>query len=196
MTKKQFTILFSVVLVIVLGVATFFFLRTPQSSGNNNLGGTLSNTPLNVIGTRGTSTPVGVVFPSSGPAIATTTYKTFIGTDTDRAIYQIGIITASTSAKIHFSVMGSYDDSCDTATTSSPIMNEPLVGTIRWFDIGNHIRNSSVITSLSSATSTIIYSSPKAGANREIVLEDLNYRCLALGVNASTTEMWVQLLTK
>lgn len=187
-----------IIIGIVALVATIvgFATKSEEPTEELNVGMSLSGTPLNVVGSRVGTTTTTVVFPSSGSSVSTTTYKTFIGKEIDKAIYQIRVVNASTSAEALFSVLGSYDAQCDTATTTTTMTDIVLASEINWFDVGDHIRNAATMTSLTTATTTIAYSDITGGANREIMLDDLNHRCLALQVHASTTEMVVQLLTK
>ena len=104
-------------------------------------------------------------------------------------------MASTTGNNLQFSFLGSNDDFCWTASTTSSI-GRAVVSEIIWFDIGDHLTNKVHSTSLSAATSTLIWANPIAGTGREIILENLNYECLSLQISGSSTSALVQLNTK
>ena len=106
---------------------------------------------------------------------------------------------ASTSAQgpsAFFSVLGSNDAYCDTASTTTGTLNPVLVKDINWFDVGDHLKGKVHATALPTSTTTIPWTSPSVQSGREIILTDVGYDCLALQVSASGTVLWVQAITK
>lgn len=150
-----------------------------------------------IVGTKvGTST-TGVGFYE--PSAATSSYPIFIG-NRDLAIYTIKILGASTTngANIRFEIDGSFDDFCNTASSTYGILDPVLIRDINWYSAGDHLKNKVHSTSFgnSSSTASLLWDNPVAGASNEIILTDLNYRCLRLNVKGSSTITWVQLRTK
>ena len=201
---KKTIIISSLALLLVVGVASAMTLTgTPQeikdvvgetidSPPEVNFGG-FANAPFNIIGTRtGTSTsPVNIY----GDNVASTTYPAFIGREINTATIEIGVINASSTSNVHISLLGSNDDECDTAT-STTIYDQATVGQIKWYDLGEHLTNKVHSTSLAKATSTLIWDNPTAGTTREIVLENLHSQCVALEVNGSYIQLWSRITTK
>ena len=157
-----------------------------------------------VIGTKTGTTTAGVAFSinalSSGQS-ATTTYVSFIG-DRDKAIYTVKVLKASSTSNFLLDIQGSNDDYCDkaVATSTSDVLytDIPLLGDINWFSAGDHLKGKVHSTSFSNASSTLsfLWLNPDVGVGNEIILSDLNYRCLKLSVSGSSTVMWVQLRTR
>lgn len=144
---------------------------------------------VNVVGSRTGSSTTPVYFSTLG---ATTTYPILFGREYDSAIFTIQATEASTTPLVYFSVLASNEYNCDTATTTTTMVNQILASEVQWFDISSHINNLAGSTTLNSGTSTVKWIPALAGQGTILALEDLNYRCLALDVNASGTAMWIQ----
>lgn len=180
-----------------------YFTDTIFAEDSEQLGG-LSSEPINVIGTRTNTSTVTAYFGVNSTAgrSDTSTYPTLIGKDADSVVYYIGIEQASTTAKspsaadLAFSILSSPDKFC-AATSSSykTAMNNYVTGDVKWFDASDHIRGATQETTYT-GTGTIIWTNPRPSQFREIILDDLNAQCVALQVNGSSTEMWVQMLSK
>ena len=157
-----------------------------------------------VIGTKNGTTTTGVAFGITGGGgnTATSSYVSKIG-NRDLAIYTIKVLKASSSANAVFDVQGSNDDYCSDAvatSTSDVLYTEdlPLLSEINWFSAGDHFKNKVHSTSFDNASSTsiLLWTDPMQYASNEIILTDLNYRCLRLNVSASSTVLWAQIRTK
>lgn len=201
------TILISILaFLLVVGIASAITMsvdelkgllgeQTQEQTQEEILGISLPNAPRNVIGTRVATTTTGVGF--YGAITGSTTYPTFIGREIDTAVYTIDLVNATSTYNVYFSILGSQDNQCDTAsTTYSSAYNNYLTSEIQWFDVGDHLKDKVHSTSLSAATSTIVWINPIKGTKREIILEDLNVNCLALEVAASSTVLQAQITTK
>lgn len=201
-------LLLILIMVVIIGIVIFIGNKTPQDiavvDDTIALKGVANPVPIDIVGTKiGTST-VGVDFSvaSSTGQSATSTYPYLIGNNEDSLIYSLYIKAASSTANLKFSFLGSNDSYCDTTATASSSASYSTYGgvfiqDINWFDLGDHLKNKVHSTSLSGATSTIVWdTSSLLGSGREIILEDLNSRCAALQVSGSSTVLWAQLKTK
>ena len=174
--------------IMVAMIVGFLLLNKPD---NTMAGMIYPATFHNLIGTRIASTTTAVGFYRYG----TSTYPFALFGATEASVV-FDPITASTSAQggsaIYFSLLGSNDPGCDTATTTT-IFNLLTLDKIRWFDAMSFDAMSySVTTGFSNGTSTIAWINPSIGAQREIHLTGLNMNCLAVQVTASSTSLYVQ----
>ena len=159
----------------------------PRSEGRD----VYSGEPFSILGSRTGTTTTGVYF---GAPAASSTYPILLDPISREGVFTIGILNASStpSGLLTMTILSSNDNNCDTATTTTSFANTVLTTDINWFDAGTYIRNSATITSLSSATSTISFAPTAAQQNRQIFLEGLNSRCIALEITGSSTEAWIQ----
>lgn len=157
-----------------------------------------------VVGTHiGTST-VGVAFrqTSTGGQTATSTYISKIGNSKNNAVYTVITTAASSSSNVMMHIMGSNDDFCDSTATSTLdaacVGDCVLASQINWFSAGDHFKGKSQTTNPTGASSTSDYiiTNPTVGQGGEIILEDLNYQCLRLGISGSSTIVYVGISTK
>ena len=152
-----------------------------------------------VIGTKVATTTTGVDFSVTGTGgqSSTSTYVNKIGRGINTAIYTIQATKSSSTANALFSVEGSNDAFCDTAT-STTIFDVVTIDQINWFSAGDHLVNKVHATSFdnSSSTASILWDNPMPGAGNELILANLNYQCLRLSVSGSSTVLWAQLSTK
>lgn len=162
---------------------------------NNQLGLAFLSNASDVIGTKTGTTTAGVLFNSLDNG--TTTYVTKIGNNINQATYTFNAKNASStpSGQVYLSFLGSNDDYCETATTTT-IYDVVTKSQINWFDIGTHLRELAGSQTLGAGTSTMSWAPTGVGQNRTVSLMDLNYECLALQVNASSTELWAQVKMK
>lgn len=183
----------TLILVALIGVILLF----GNKGTSPGLGGLASPVPIDLIGTKvGTSTiAVGFGIAGSGGQSATTTYPYLIGNETDSVAVTLQAKNASTTANLQFSILGSNDTGCNTASTTSSL-NAITTGEINWYDLGDHYLNKVYSTSLTVGTSTLVWSNPVAGTGRELILSDLNSRCIALQVSGSSSTLWAQLRYK
>jgi hypothetical protein len=142
---------------------------------------------INLIGTRIGSTTVPVAW--YGNLAASTTYPLYVGGKTDEAVFSFNAVNASSTSRVHLSVLGSFDTGCETATTSTTALNQLLKSEIRWFDASNHIKGSSAVSSFTNGTSTLQWVNPTPGQTKELILTDLDMQCVAIEANASSTTL-------
>lgn len=185
--------LLTLIMVVIIGGIILFKGNTQNPI---SLGGQAGATVIDVVGTRiGTSTTA-VQFVSNS---ATSTYITKIGNETDSVNYKVYIKTASTTVQgpnVRFSILASNDSSCDTATTSSATLNAVVMSNINWYDAGTHLLNLAGSAAMTAATTTYAWAPQSAGTGRNIVLTELNARCLALQTSASGTAIYIQMQKK
>lgn len=185
---------------LVVVIACLYFLTPVKEELPKALG--LASTEFityagDVVGTKSGTSTTGVYF---APDSTTSTYVSKIGGSVDIGVYTIKVLSASstaTSPLITLALEGSNDDYCDTST-STTIFDKVTTGQINWFPASNHLLGKTQNTALTNATSTyfITWASPMTGASNEIILTDLNWECLRLNVQASSTIFWAQLKTK
>lgn len=170
-----------------------------DSDSSRNIGAVLKYS-TDIIGTKtGTSTPTGGGF--YGNYTASTTDIIKIANSIDLATFSLLVLDASSTptSNIYMSFYGSNDFNCDTSTTTrntNDTTNEQvLVSEIDWYDIGDHVAELAGTQSLAVGTSTLSVIGT-AGHAKDIILRDLDYDCLKTEVNASSTQLYIQLHTK
>ena len=184
MKKIHYVLGACTIMAVVIGI--FLLLNKPDNTMGAQI---LPATFTDLIGTRVASTTTGVNW--YGNFVASTTYPfSLLGASQASIVFDITAASSSGSAvsAIHFSILGSNDPNCSTATTST-IYNLMTKTQIRWFDASNYLYGSTAITSLSTATGTILWNGVRTGIAREISLVDLDIECLAIQMNASSTEL-------
>ena len=195
---KQVIIIIAIIAVIVcIGVAIGYLIHQPavnlglETSSFINYGGDL-------VGTKVGTTTTGVNFrvTASGGQSATSSYITKIGS-ANKAVITNQIMKASSTANLHFSLLGSNDFGCATSSASTDnTVDMPLPSEIAWFDIGDHLLNKVHSTSLPVGTSTLQWVNPKAGTGQPIILDSLSYECLNFQVSGSSTVLRSQIRLK
>ncbi len=179
----------AIMLAMIVG---FLLLNKPD----NTMAGIIYPVPFtNLIGTRTASTTVTVGFYGDIATNGTSTYPIpLLNSSTASIVFDA--VTASTSAQggsaIYFSILGSNDPECNTALTSVTAGEHMTAGQIRWFDAMNHVVKATAITGFSNGTSTFAWANPIIGAQREVVLENLDMHCLAVRINASSTSLFAE----
>jgi len=187
MKKLLNILLIGIFAFIVLGFSLYFGIAQNTFAGAN-----LAGEAFDVIGSRSGTTTSPASF--NNLTIASTTYPTLIGANTDSATYTFQATTASATPIVYLSFLGSNDISCDTATTTT-IFNVVTTSQVQWFDAGRHLVN--LAGSLTQTTGTTTFAwIPIAGQGIDITLNNLNSRCLAVETHASGTAMWAQLNLK
>jgi hypothetical protein len=196
--KKLWLIIGGIVLV---SLAAFFVVK--EKSGLQVLGVTPYDFPhyeTTVVGQKTATTTIGAGF--YVPVNVTSTFVTKIGAIKSIALYTVMPTAATTTgggSGLRMTVEGSNDDFCDTSATScSEGDNCVLTKDIKWTDAANHLPNIAQTTTFANASSSVMYAwgNPMPGVSREILLKDLNFECLRLGLRASSTELYVGLRTK
>ncbi|MBU1145664.1 MAG: hypothetical protein KJ971_07445 [Firmicutes bacterium] len=157
------------------------------------------NVPIDILGTRAATTTTYANFTGNLAAGATTTTKKRIGNYVDMVTFDIFAANASSSPGVgmtaYFSVLGSNDTGCETATTST-IYNVPITSEIRWFDIGRNTVNLANSLTLDTSTTTFPWTGILVGDSTQIVLKDVVAECIAFQANASSTSLNVQMTTR
>jgi len=187
--KISLGIVMGLVLVIGVLLGSMYISKTLGANPVANTAGV----PVNLIGSQLGTTTTAVGFYDK--YAATTTYPFRIGSMVDSVSLTLLATAASTTSGVNLSILGSNDTGCDTASTTSGILNPIITSDIRWHDVGSHVREVAGSSSLNSGTTTISWS-PLAFTGREITLVDLDVECLAVQISASSTEIMSQFMTK
>lgn len=179
--------------IIAIAFLGYYFFKSDTAA--ENLGAVIpTGMPIDVIGTRVGTTTTGVGF--YGLFAATTSVISRIDSYTDTVTFTIDAVSASSSGAAHFSILGSNDLQCDTASTSAGTMNTVVTTDIRWFDLGTNLLNLAGTATLTTGTSTYAWTGITSGDRKQIVLTDVNTSCLKFEANASSTILQVQMLTR
>jgi hypothetical protein len=198
MKKKGYLI--GGIIILILGV--WFFSQTQDVSALPS--SSFQNYASDVIGTKTGTSTAGVGW--YGANAATTTYITRLGSNINNVVYTFLIQSASTTpaagaANLHMAILASNDDYCDTATSTTVIWDHPNSRDINWYDaapfLAGFTDTASTQLTLNVGTTTIVWNTT-AGIDkgRQLLLTDVNARCLALQVNGSSTVVWTQIKTK
>jgi len=187
-----------IILAVLLLVGAVGYTLIDKNPSFTPVFGGAVNTSVDVIGTRVGTTTTAVHFTDN---VSTSSYISFIGNEIDSAIYTFYPTAASSSgANVQIQILGSNDTGCDTAATStthaSYVATDPLTTDIYWFDLGGHIKDLANSAAITAATTTISWVPTSADTGRQIILEDINNKCLKIEVSASSTDLWTQLTTK
>lgn len=192
--------IFVLVGIVAIGVLIVAFFINGKSDATGNLGEANIKYPSDVVGTKVGTTTAGVYF--AGPhSVASTSYIIRSGS-ADKAIFTARAVNASTTlgASVQFSVYGSNDWSCTTATTTRNVndtTNEQVLMTeVFWYDIGSHISELAGSQTSSTGTSTLLWTPTDGGYGTDFTLTNLNYQCIKLEVSASSTELLIQVRNK
>lgn len=179
---------------IIVGIIAYVSLTSSNVFGANPVANTAGE-PLDLIGTTTGTTTVGVGFYEYGTK-GTTTYPFRVGTDKKIVSLTLHTTDASTTAMATFQILSSNDYDCNTATTTT-IYDVVTTSQINWYDASGHIRELAGSSSTINATTTTIQWHPTgANQNQQIILTDVNAKCLALRVNATSTVLSTQFITK
>ena len=174
-------------LLVLIGLAIIgtigFFFKEKLTMGAMIYPATFTN----LIGSRVASTTTGVAWYDYGAA--STTYP-FALLGSSEATIVFSATNASSSAYAGFSILGSNDPNCSTATTTT-IFNLMTKAQVRWFDATPFLDNAALITSFSNTTTTLPWVNPSLN-QRALHFTDLNMEFLAVEVNASSTVLYGQ----
>ncbi len=196
--KLSWYVFIMLIMVVVISIEILYTNNKNDKQQEQLISG-MPNIAVDLIGTKtGTSTEgVGFRITSAGGQSASTTYPYFVGADVDTVVFTNKIKKASSSANLQFTFLGSNDVGCNTASTTTGLLNPILTTDINWFDIGDHLKGKVHSTSLAVGTSSIPWDT-SSGINkgRSIILTDLAYRCVALEVSGSSTVLHTQIATK
>lgn len=191
-------IVFTLVAVVALVGA---IIGNNLLAGNNqeeNLGA-ITEYGIDVVGTKTGTSTVGVGFGNTSYTAgqsATSTYPKKVGFATDEVTFSFRVINASSTNNMQFSFLGSYDDECDTSTTTTIYSDVVTTGQINWYDIGRHIVDYTYASPFSNGTTTFRYADATVDEGKTLTLTNLDYNCVALQASGSSTEAWVQMRRK
>jgi len=189
-------LLISIICVGVIVAGVLWYAHEP-ANGEVELGDYTApvGMPVDMIGTQNASTTVGEYFDALTSASSTAIKK--IGTYIDTVTFTIHAVSATSTADAYFAILGSNDQNCDTATTSTSYPNQSLKNEIRWFDIGQNLLNlTGTLTFASTGTTTLEWIDIVAGDGRQIVLTDVNTECIKFEMNAADLIAQVQMVTR
>lgn len=177
-------------LIMVVAIGVIVYQGDVKQSVKEVLGGQ-AGTIIELVGSRVGTTTTAVAFTDNS---ATSTYPLEIGREYDTVDFSIKTTAygAGGDNNAKFSVLGSNDFDCDTASTSTSFISTVLTSDINWFDISSHIANLAGSKTLNAGTSTIAWYPTAIEQGTVLTLENLNTRCLALQVSASGTSLFIQ----
>jgi hypothetical protein len=183
MKIKQYKLVLSVSVicsVAILGIGLLIPKTETALAGQ-------SKQPRDVFGTQiGTTTAPTTSGSFFGDYAANSTTSSVLLLDgtTDIVLLTMKALTASSSAFYEWNVFGSNDTNCDTATTST-IFNVATVSQINWYDVDpTNSRTSGRSTNPGNATGT------------SVLFNNLNWRCLKVLANGSSTTVLMQIKEK
>jgi hypothetical protein len=196
MYKSLTTMKFSKKTVLTIVVLIFLGLAILLGRGNEvALGGphaTTTGQAYNIVGTRIGTTTTGVYKASLG---ASTTYPVWIGDHVDTVSIFVDIINASTTPNgtLNMALLASNDDNCETDASAELLRTTRQ--DVRWFDVGRNLKDLAGSLTQNLATTTLSWTVLQ-GQNDVLTLTDLVARCIAVEVDASSTEIQIQATTK
>jgi hypothetical protein len=149
-----------------------------------------------VVGThQNSTTTIGVA-----STLATTTYVSKIGRGVETAIYMIKMVSvqSTTLNNLTVTVEGSNDLFCDTQAGPASSTTDVVKANINWFSAMDHLKDKVHATSFTNGSSTAVlaWANAAAGYGQEVILTNLAYECLRLGVSGVSTTPYIQLYTK
>lgn len=154
--------------------------------------------PIDIIGTHISTTTTYEYFNAytQGSTTAIKRIDSYVDTVTFTLDAVASTTVNGTAGLVYFSILGSNDRDCDTATTTTSLTNTVITTDIRWFDLGTNLLNLAGSATLPTATSTWVLSGYGTGARTQIVLTDVNTKCIAFQANSTTTDLQVQMVTR
>lgn len=170
--------------------------NAPVVSTFNTTTDSYLNNAQDVIGTHIGSTTVGIPWPTIN---VTNTYISKIGENKTIALYQFKVTAATTSQNsLVTTVQGSNDYLCETQASNASSTTDVVQSNINWYDAMSHLVNRVHPTSFSVGSSSLMipWTNVAVGNTAELLLTNLNYRCLRLLVSASSTAVYAGLTTK
>jgi len=188
----------AIVIAIIGGV--LWYTHEPAQEPTEVLGGTAATMgePIDIIGTSIATTTTYEYF--NAYTEATTTAVKRIGAHIDTLTFFLDAMASTTVhgavGPVYVSILGSNDQQCDTASTTTSMPNQSILSEIRWFDIGTNLLNLAGSATLPAGTSTMAWSGYGTDGRTQIVLTNVNTKCIAFQANASTTDLNVQMMTK
>lgn len=178
MKKNISNLLAGLLVSVILFLGIYMLFNTSQKV----IAG-LASTAQDILGTRSGTTTTGAFFSKSPANNGTTTSIIRNGGHTDIAVLSFKITAASSTPNglLTWATFGSNDLSCQTATTTTTLANTVVMKDINWFATGNE---GQITATGATATGTI--------AN----LSNLNWECLKVETNGSSTAAWGQIRVK
>ena len=159
---------------------------------------------FDLVGSRSGTTTTPVAFDGNNTTTglsSTSTYPFVLGSITDTATFNFQV-SSSTSAggfapSVSFNVLASNDWNCGTASTTN-YLNMPTEDQINWYDVGSHLMGLTNTIELNKSTTTFVwYPEEVVGTTgKSVTFTNLNTKCLAVELYASSTAVYVNVMTK
>ena len=150
-----------------------------------------------IVGTRTGTTTVPAVFYAVGETTeATTTARLELMQNTDSVLFNIQVVSASTTAQggsyFGWRILGSNDDGCDTASTST-IFDVTTVDQIDWFDIGHAF---DPVTYDNHQLIDPEFGTDQYATGTSFILTNNIWKCIRVDACGSSTEIWMGMREK
>lgn len=195
MSKTITTKSISIGLIVAVALIAGFYLGASilRTFGANPIANNAGE-KTDIVGTNVGTTTTGVSFYAR---VASTTYPVKLGADKKNVtLFLKSLATSTSEGSVSFSILGSNDRECYTASTSAGTLNSVLTSDINWYDIGDKVVNATGLTSLNSATTTFTWMTNGTAKGKTLTLDNVNAKCLALEVAASSTVLHVEVMTR
>lgn len=203
MSKTLFRTLVGILVGVVILLTVGYFVKWYATQFKLGMESTdFTYFASDVVGTHSGTSTTGVLFNNN--LTSTSTYIKRISTTKNNATWLIKATAASTTgAKANFELFGSNDDFCDATATSTTdvacVGDCVLTSDINWYSAGDTVLNRTHLSYLTSdsATSLLAWATPSSTLpGPQVTLWNLNYECLRIDVAASSTALYVGLITK
>jgi len=130
---------------------------------------------------------------SNNAGYNSTTKAIMLDGRTDTALITIKPLTASTTNFFAWTIDGSNDRGCDTAATSTSdaryVPTLPIKNEVNWFSVDP-------TNSRATGGKGNVKVGTSATSTETILLTNLNWRCLRLSLDSSSTTLWAQIKQK
>lgn len=190
------------VAVICVGVLLFKHEPAQEETQEETLKGVVPiGVQVDIIGTRSGTSTTPVYFGDNPKTVitlaASTTVAKRIESHANTMTFKIDAILASTTpdGEASFQVHLSDDTQCDTASTTTTISGV-VMDEISWYDAAPFQLNVDGSTTIASASTTWLWEGIKTGEGRILAFENVNAKCVRFIANASSTNLYVGMLTR
>lgn len=194
LTLKQ-KVVMAIVGLLLAGAGWLMGLVTPKPAMGANTQSNFAGEPVDLVGSRTGTTTTSVSF---GVRTASSTYVTLLGADKDNLALYLESLASSTAptGRVDFSLLGSNDSQCNTASTTGGTLNPIITSDIHWYDLAGNVKDSVGLTGLASATTTFSFTTDGTTKGRTLVLKDVDAKCFAFEVAASSTQLHVSYMAR
>ena len=191
-TTKNYKLTLGIIFgaIAFIGLAYFGILNYQNAQGSS-----AASNAVDLIGTRVGTTTTGVAF---APFSGTTTFRTYIGGETDTVTLTLRSVGASTTnGVLNMNILASNDASCFATTTTAggTVPNQVVTADINWYDALPYIKGATGATALANATGTIQWLM-SGSQGKQLVFTDLVASCLAVEARGASTSVLAQVRTK